>query len=110
MLQNPPAGDWLTWRRWFDYQGFSPLKQITKSNVNNLRVAWTWTLPPGARRGAVLWDLDGTLVDSEEYHWLAWKEILNQEGISLTREQFLSSFGQRNDAILGAWLGQDVSL
>lgn len=48
MLQNPPAGDWLTWRRGFDYQGFSPLKQITKSNVNNLRVAWTWTLPPGA--------------------------------------------------------------
>lgn len=44
MLQNPPAGDWLTWRRGFDYQGFSPLKQITKSNVNNLRVAWTWTL------------------------------------------------------------------
>ena len=30
MLQNPPAGDWLTWRRGFDYQGFSPLKQITK--------------------------------------------------------------------------------
>ena len=48
MLQNPPAGEWLTWRRGFDYQGFSPLKQITKSNVNNLRVAWTWTLSPGA--------------------------------------------------------------
>ncbi len=62
------------------------------------------------RCGAVLWDLDGTLVDSEEYHWLAWKEILDREGISLTREQFLSSFGQRNDAILGAWLGPDVSV
>ncbi|HWC95716.1 MAG TPA: PQQ-binding-like beta-propeller repeat protein [Candidatus Sulfopaludibacter sp.] len=48
LLQNPPAGDWLTWRRGFDYQGFSPLKQITKSNVNNLRVAWTWTLSPGS--------------------------------------------------------------
>jgi alcohol dehydrogenase (cytochrome c) len=48
LLQNPPAGDWLTWRRGFDYQGFSPLKQITKANVNNLRVAWTWTLSPGS--------------------------------------------------------------
>jgi alcohol dehydrogenase (cytochrome c) len=48
LLQNPPAGDWLTWRRGFDYQGFSPLKQITKTNVNSLRVAWTWTLAPGA--------------------------------------------------------------
>jgi PQQ-dependent dehydrogenase (methanol/ethanol family) len=48
LLQNPPVGDWLTWRRGFDYQGFSPLKQITKANVNNLRVAWTWSLSPGS--------------------------------------------------------------
>jgi alcohol dehydrogenase (cytochrome c) len=51
MLQSPPVGEWLTWRRSFDYQGFSPLKQITKSNVNNLRVAWTWTLSPGSNEG-----------------------------------------------------------
>jgi alcohol dehydrogenase (cytochrome c) len=54
LVQNPPAGDWLTWRRSFDYQGFSPLKQITKSNVNNLRVAWTWTLSPGANEATPL--------------------------------------------------------
>jgi len=54
LLQNPPTGDWLTWRRSFDYQGFSPLKQITKSNVNNLRVAWTWTLPTGANEATPL--------------------------------------------------------
>lgn len=58
------------------------------------------------QRGAVLWDLDGTLVDSEEYHWLAWKDILGRENIALTRTQFLSSFGQRNDAILRGWLGE----
>ena len=52
---------------------------------------------------AVLWDLDGTLVDSEEYHWRAWRETLDREGISITRQDFLSSFGQRNDAILGGW-------
>jgi len=54
MLQNPVAGDWLTWRRGFDYQGFSPLKQIGKANVNNLRVAWTWTLPAGANEATPL--------------------------------------------------------
>jgi alcohol dehydrogenase (cytochrome c) len=53
-LQNPPPGEWLTWRRGFDYQGFSPLKQVTKSNVNNLRVAWTWTLSPGANEATPL--------------------------------------------------------
>ena len=54
MLQSPPAGDWLTWRRGFDYQGFSPLKKITKANANNLRVAWTWTLPPGPNEATPL--------------------------------------------------------
>jgi alcohol dehydrogenase (cytochrome c) len=54
LLQNPPVGDWLTWRRGFDYQGFSPLKQITKTNVNNLRVAWTWTLAPGSNEATPL--------------------------------------------------------
>src|SRR5690242_6697506 len=47
MLANPPAGDWLTWRRTLDSQGYSPLKQIDRSNVKNLRVAWSWSLPPG---------------------------------------------------------------
>ena len=54
MLQNPPTGEWLTWRRGYDDQGFSPLKQITKSNVNNLRVAWSWTLSPGANEATPL--------------------------------------------------------
>jgi len=54
LVQNPPAGEWLTWRRGFDYQGFSPLKQIAKSNVNTLRVAWTWTLSPGANEATPL--------------------------------------------------------
>jgi beta-phosphoglucomutase len=52
----------------------------------------------------VLWDLDGTLVDSEELHWLSWRDTLRVEGVELTYEQFLASFGQRNDRILASWL------
>ena len=48
MLSSPPEGDWLTWRRAFDAQGFSPLTQIKKSNVASLRLAWGWALPNGA--------------------------------------------------------------
>ncbi|MCS6954081.1 MAG: HAD family phosphatase [Bryobacterales bacterium] len=55
---------------------------------------------------AVLWDLDGTLVDSEEYHWRAWRDTMAAEGVPLTREQFLATFGQRNDSILRLWLGE----
>ncbi|NOT45073.1 MAG: PQQ-binding-like beta-propeller repeat protein [Acidobacteria bacterium] len=54
MLQNPAAGEWLTWRRGNDSQGFSPLRQITKANVSNLRPAWTWSLPNGPNEGTPL--------------------------------------------------------
>ena len=54
---------------------------------------------------AVLWDMDGTLLDSAEYHWLAWREALAAEGYALTREQFAGTFGQRNDTILRAHFG-----
>ena len=54
---------------------------------------------------AVLWDMDGTLVDSEDLHWRAWRDTMADEGISITRGQFLSSFGQRNDSIIPLWLG-----
>ena len=54
MLATPPAADWLNWRRTFDYQGFSPLKQITKNNVSDLRMAFTWTLPNGANEATPL--------------------------------------------------------
>jgi beta-phosphoglucomutase len=49
--------------------------------------------------------MDGTLIDSEEFHWISWRDTLAQEGITITREQFLSSFGQRNDSIIPRWLG-----
>jgi len=54
---------------------------------------------------AVLWDMDGTLIDSEDLHWIAWRNTLANEGIFITHGQFLSSFGQRNDSILPRWLG-----
>jgi beta-phosphoglucomutase len=54
---------------------------------------------------AVLWELDGTLVDSAEYHWRAWAATMREAGVVITRAQFLASFGQRNDTILTAWLG-----
>jgi beta-phosphoglucomutase family hydrolase len=59
---------------------------------------------------AVLWDMDGTLVDSEEYHWISWRDTMAAEGASLTRNQFGGSFGQRNDAILASWLGPDAAM
>jgi beta-phosphoglucomutase len=57
---------------------------------------------------AVLWDLDGTLVDSAQFHWQAWRDICVAEGAPITYEQFVHAFGTRNDLILKSWLGDDI--
>ena len=46
-LHDPPAGDWLLWRRTYAAYGYSPLDQIDTGNVDDLRVAWSWALPLG---------------------------------------------------------------
>ena len=40
MLENPSPDDWLMYSRTYDAQRFSPLKQITKSNVGQLKEAF----------------------------------------------------------------------
>jgi len=47
MLLTPSPNDWLHWRRTYDGHGYSPLTQINRNTVKNLRVAWTWNLAPG---------------------------------------------------------------
>ena len=58
---------------------------------------------------AVLWDLDGTLIDSGDYHWRAWRDTMRAEAFDLSHQQFLDSFGQKNDRILRTWLGDRVT-
>ena len=40
MLLNPSPDDWLMASRTYDWQRFSPLKQINKQNAGQLRMAW----------------------------------------------------------------------
>src|SRR4051794_12672609 len=40
MLENPSPDDWLMYSRTYDAQRFSPLKQINKQNVSQLKLAW----------------------------------------------------------------------
>ena len=54
MLQDPAPEDWLTWRRTLDAWGYSPLDQIDRSNVGDLRMAWTRALTPGSQQGTPL--------------------------------------------------------
>ncbi|MCB1672798.1 MAG: PQQ-binding-like beta-propeller repeat protein, partial [Pseudomonadales bacterium] len=47
-LLDPPAEDWLNWRRTLNAWGHSPLQQINRDNVKSLQLAWAWSLPEGA--------------------------------------------------------------
>jgi alcohol dehydrogenase (cytochrome c) len=50
MLANPPAGDWLSWRRTLDGQGYSPLDQIDRDNVGGLKLAWVLAMRDGSNQ------------------------------------------------------------
>jgi beta-phosphoglucomutase len=63
--------------------------------------------PFDRHRRAVLWDVDGTLLDSSDYHWWSWRETMADQGVEITRQQFVASFGQRNDTILRTYFGPD---
>jgi alcohol dehydrogenase (cytochrome c) len=47
MLADPPDGDWLMWRRTLNHWGYSPLDQINRDNVGDLRMAWSRGMAPG---------------------------------------------------------------
>ena len=51
MLLNPSPNDWLMYNRTYDAQRYSPLKQIDKTNVDQLRMVWTRGQGAGAQEG-----------------------------------------------------------
>lgn len=58
-----------------------------------------------AKQG-VIWDMDGVLVDTGEFHFQAWSRALPEHGIPFTRESFRATFGMNNAGILTVLLGQ----
>ena len=54
MLQDPEPADWLMWRRTLDGWGYSPLDQIDRDNVGDLRMVWSRALTTGMQQGTPL--------------------------------------------------------
>ncbi len=48
---------------------------------------------------AVIWDLDGVILDSADEHRRAWQRLAREESVSFTDVDFWATFGMRNDAI-----------
>ena len=47
MLEKPDPADWLMWRRTLDGWGYSPLNQINRNNVAQLKQVWTKPMTTG---------------------------------------------------------------
>src|SRR2546426_8136617 len=63
------------------------------------------------RPQAILFDLDGVLTDTSEYHYLAWKRLADEEGIPFTRQEndeHLRGVGRR-DSLMYILRGRKVS-
>lgn len=48
-LLAPQDGDWMSYRRTHDVQGFSPLSEINKENVDQLRLVWAYSVESDTR-------------------------------------------------------------
>lgn len=58
-----------------------------------------------SKPGAVIFDLDGTLVDSYDAHFEAWRLISARHGVAVTVDDYYSHFGRRNEDLLReCWL------
>lgn len=55
---------------------------------------------------AVIWDVDGTLVDTAELHFQAWCVLARELGQPFTREDFAATFGWRNPDIIPKLFGR----
>jgi beta-phosphoglucomutase family hydrolase len=58
---------------------------------------------------AVLWDMDGVLVDTAEFHYQSWATVLADYGIEFSPEFFRDTFGMNNRGILSLLLGEKLT-
>jgi len=49
LLEDPPDDDWLMFRRTYDGWAYSPLDQVNRDNVGELRLAWSRAMEPGGQ-------------------------------------------------------------
>jgi HAD superfamily hydrolase (TIGR01509 family) len=56
---------------------------------------------------AVLWDMDGVLIDTGPLHFQTWADALAPLGVVLTPELFRATFGMNNRGVLTTLLGAE---
>lgn len=57
----------------------------------------------------VIWDMDGVLVDSGEFHYQSWRNTLADYQLPYSREFFDKTFGMNNESILKLLGGENFN-
>jgi len=57
---------------------------------------------------AIIWDLDGVIVDSGPYHLQAWQQLARENGQEFSEEQFRRTFGMRSPEIIATVFGEGL--
>jgi beta-phosphoglucomutase len=60
-------------------------------------------------RTAVIFDVDGVLIDSYEPHFKSWLQMFGEHGASFTEEQFRKTFGRTSHDIIAALYGGELT-
>lgn len=61
--------------------------------------------PSAQPRLAVIFDMDGVLIDSYRAHFESWRIVAAEEGLHITEEQFSRTFGRTSREIIAALWG-----
>jgi beta-phosphoglucomutase len=57
---------------------------------------------------AILWDMDGVIVDTYEGHYLSWKQALEEVGQPYEEDVFRRTFGMNNRLIMATVFGREL--
>ena len=57
---------------------------------------------------AIIWDMDGVLVNTGEYHYVAWKKTFDELEVPFSKDQFRATFGMNNTGILEIIYGEKL--
>ncbi len=57
---------------------------------------------------AVIWDMDGVIADTAQYHLRGWQIVFRRRGANYTEEDFRRNTGKRSDTIIKSVLGRKI--
>ncbi len=61
-----------------------------------------------SNKKAVIWDMDGVIADTAQYHLKGWQIVFRKRGANYTEEDFRRNTGKRSDTIIKSVLGRKI--